>query len=110
MEDINISKIFQMKDVIDSLHFNLEGHENIPETTYNLTATIRNKAFKYKQTGESKELDEGQLLNDDIYPCNCENSEFTDHGHIITEYRFLLKTKSEGNFSLSVLILESCNC
>ena len=41
-EDINVSKNFQKKDVIDSLH------ENIPVTTYKLTATIKNKVFYYK--------------------------------------------------------------
>ena len=35
MEDINVSKIFQIKDIIDSLQFNLQNHENIPITTYN---------------------------------------------------------------------------
>ena len=73
MEDINVSKIFQMNDVIDSLPFNLQEHENILVTTYKLIATIRNKVFNYKQTVDTIELEEGQSLNDDIYPCNCEN-------------------------------------
>ena len=75
-----------MKDFIDSLPFSHLDRESIPVTTYILTATIRNIVFNYKQTVESKELDEGQPLNDDIYPCNCENSEFCepDHGNIIT--------------------------
>ena len=45
---------------------------------YKLTATIRNKVFNSKQTVESIELDEGQSLNDNIYPCSCENPEFCD--------------------------------
>ena len=47
MEKINVNKIFQMKDVFDSLPFNLQDHEDIPTTTYKLTATIRNKVFNY---------------------------------------------------------------
>ena len=49
MEDINVSKIFQMKNVIDSLPFNLQDHRNIP-------VTFRNKVFNYKQTIKSIEL------------------------------------------------------
>ena len=63
------------------LEFNLQDHQNIPVTAYELTATIRNKAFNYKQKVELIELDEGQPLSDDIYPCNCENSEFCDPDH-----------------------------
>ena len=81
MEDIFVSKIFQMKDAIDSLPFNFQDHESIPVTTYRLTATIINKVFSHKQRVESIELDKRQLLNDDIYPCNCENSEFCDPNH-----------------------------
>ena len=58
MEKINVSKTFQMKDIIDSLPFNLQDHENIPVTTYKLTATIRNKVFNCKETVEPIELDE----------------------------------------------------
>ena len=43
MEEINVSKIFETMDVIDSLPFNLQDHENIHVTTYKLTATILNK-------------------------------------------------------------------
>ena len=96
MKDINVSKIFQMKNIIEYFPFNLLDHENIPVTTYKLTATIRNKVFNYEQTVESIQLDEKQPLNDDIYPCNCENSDFygTDHGHIITgNIRFIKNQK-----------------
>ena len=62
-----------MNDVIDSLPFTLQVHEKIPVTTYKLTATSRNKVFSYEKTVELMGLDEGQSLNDDIYPCNCEN-------------------------------------
>ena len=70
-----------MKDVVECLPFELLDHENIPATTYKLTGTIRNKVFNYKQAVESIQLDQKQPQNDDIYPCNYENSEFygTDH-------------------------------
>ena len=45
MEHINVSKIFQNKDVIYSIPFNLQDYQNIPVTKYNLTATTRNKVF-----------------------------------------------------------------
>ena len=93
MEDINVSKIFQMNDVFDP--FNLQEHENIPVTTYKLVATIRNKVFNYKQTVETIELEERQSLNDDIYPCNCENSEFGDADHVLIMTRDLHLTKNQ---------------
>ena len=93
MEDINVSKIFQMKDVIGSLPFNLQDHENIPVTTNKLTATIRNIIFNHKKIVEPIELDEGESLNVDIYPCNSENSKFCypDHDHTITGVLHLIK-------------------
>ena len=80
---------------IDSLPFNLQDHENIPVTIYKFTATFRNKAFTYKQTVESIELNGGQSLNDDLCPCSCENSEFcdTDNGHFITGDLSLIKNQ-----------------
>ena len=66
LEDIIVFKIFQMKDAIDSLQFNLQDHESILASTYKLTVTIRNKLFSYKQIVELIELDEGQLLNDEL--------------------------------------------
>ena len=62
MKDINVSRIFQIKDVIDSLPFNVQDHESISVTTYKLTATIRNKVFNYKQTVESLKKSE-QIYN-----------------------------------------------
>ena len=53
IEDFNVSKIFQMKNVNDSLQLNLRDHENISVTTYKLTATIWNKICNYRQTVES---------------------------------------------------------
>ena len=84
-----------MKDVVDSLLFNLQDYEKIPVTTDKLTATIRNKVYKYKETVESKEVDEGQSLNDFIYTCYCKNSEFCDpdYGHIITGNLSLIKNQ-----------------
>ena len=46
-----------MKDVINSLPFNLQDHENIPVATYKFTATISNTVFQYKQTVASIKLD-----------------------------------------------------
>lgn len=93
MEDINVTKIFQMKDVIDPLPFILQGHKNILVTKHKLTPTSRSKVFSYKITVESIELHEGQTLKDDIYPCKYENSEFYDQDfdHIITEDLPLIK-------------------
>ena len=61
-----------------------------------MTVTIRNKVFNYKQTIESIKLDEEQSLNDDIYPCNYENSEFRDpdHGHIIIGDLYFIKNQN----------------
>ena len=72
-----------MKDIIDSLPFNLQNYENIHVTTDKLTATIRNKVFNYKERVESIKLDEEQSLND-LYLYNCKNSAFCDHGHNIS--------------------------
>ena len=95
MEDINVSKSFQMNDITDSLLFNLQDHENISITIYKLTGTIRNKFFNHKQIMELIKLYEGQSLNDDIYPCNFENSKFCDpdRGRIITGDRPLIKNQ-----------------
>ena len=95
MEDINVSKSFQMNDITDSLLFNLQDHENISITTYKLTGTIRNKFFNHKQIIELIKLNERQSLNDDICPCNFENSKFCDpdHGRIITVDRPLIKNQ-----------------
>ena len=84
-----------MKDIIDCLPFNLQDHENIPVTTYKLTATIRNKVFNCKETVEPIELDEQLSINDDIYPCNCEDPEFCepDHGYVITGDLRLIKNQ-----------------
>ena len=51
--------------------------------------------FNYKQIVQSIKLDEGQLLNDDLCPCYCENSEFCepDYDHIITGGMHLIKNK-----------------
>ena len=49
IKKIYFSVVFQMKDVIDSLPFNLQDHESIPRTTYKLTATTSSKVFKYKK-------------------------------------------------------------
>ena len=48
VEYINVSKVFQMKDLPNSLSFNLQERENICVTTYKLSATISNKVVKYK--------------------------------------------------------------
>ena len=37
-----VSKTFYMKDVIDSLPFNLQEHDSIPATTHKLIVIIRN--------------------------------------------------------------------
>ena len=81
-----------MNDVIDFLPFNSQDRELIPVTTYKLTATIRNNIFNYKQI-ESMELAKRQSPNDDVYSCNCENSEFCDpdYVHIITGDLRLIK-------------------
>ena len=57
-----------------------------PVATFKLTATIRNKAFNYKETVKSLALSKGQRLKDDIHPCNFKNSKFCDQDqcHIIT--------------------------
>ena len=71
---------------LNFVHFDFfQDHENNPVTTYNMIATVGNTVFNYKQTVKSIELDEGLSLNDDIYPCNSENSKFChpDHDHII---------------------------
>ena len=71
MADIFISKIFQMKDAIDSLSINLQDHEDIPVIPYKLTATIKNKVFNHKKNSKMNRNIEGQSLNDDFYPSNC---------------------------------------
>ena len=48
VEYINVSKVFQMKNLPNSLSFNLQERENICVTTYKLNATISNKVVKYK--------------------------------------------------------------
>ena len=53
-----------MKNVINSLPFNIQDHENIHVTTDKLTATIRNNVFNYKERVESVEPHEKQSLND----------------------------------------------
>ena len=53
MEDINVSKIFQMKNAIDYLPFNLQDHKIILLITYRLNVTTRKKVFNNKQTVES---------------------------------------------------------
>ena len=45
LEDINVSKTFQMKNVNEYFQFNLHDHEKIPVITYKLTGGIMNKYF-----------------------------------------------------------------
>ena len=71
MADIFISKIFQMKDAIDSLSINLQDQEDIPVIPYKLTATIKNKVFNHKKKNSKMNRNiEGQSLNDNFYPSN----------------------------------------
>ena len=51
-----------------------------------IDCNYQGKTLNYKHAVESIELDEQQSLNDDIYPCNCKNSELCDPGqfHIVT--------------------------
>ena len=59
--------------------------EDIPMVTYTLTTSNYSKLFNHKKTvGEINVTD--FVNNENIYPCNCENSPFKDryHGHIIT--------------------------
>ena len=53
MEDINVSKIFQIKDAINYLPFNFQDHRKILPITYKLTATTSKNVLNNKQTVES---------------------------------------------------------
>ena len=66
MEKVNVSKIFQLNDVIDFFPFNFQEQEKISLITYKLTKTINNNFFNYKQTVELIELGEGRPLNDNV--------------------------------------------
>ena len=72
-----------------------QDHKNVV-TIYKFTATIRYQVFNEKQTVQSIEIREGQPLINDIYSCNCENSEFydPDHSHIITGDLHLIKNQT----------------
>ena len=65
MEDINVYKLFQMKDVIDSV----KTMKKYPCNEWHLNSLrlFGRKVFNYKQTVWSIEPDEGKSLNDDIY-------------------------------------------
>ena len=62
--------VYYIYDVTDSLPFNPRDYQSVSVTSCKLTTTIRNNILNYKKTLDSIELDEGQLLNDYIYPGN----------------------------------------
>ena len=69
--------------MVDLLPHDLKG--DIPMVVYKLTDTIRSKLFNYKDFVQSLDVDLF-LSDNNIPPCECENSPFVNshHNHIIT--------------------------
>ena len=80
---INIQKIVKDKDIVKSLPLHLRGES--PMVVFELTNSIHSKLFNYKKFVQSLDVD-AFLLSNDIFPCECRQSSFSnsDHNHIIT--------------------------
>ena len=84
VEIINLPKILRSKIVSSKMPCSM-SKDDIPMVTYKLQPPIRSKIFNHKKFVES--LDINSFIQDEnIIPCNCENSPYKDseHGHIIT--------------------------
>ena len=96
---INVQRIFREKEVVDLLPHDLKG--DIPMVVYKLTDTIRSKLFNYKDFVQSLDVDLF-LSDNNILPCECENSPFvnSDHNHIITgDLSIVQDEKLQGLFA-----------
>ena len=93
MEHINLSRIINLPDVVQSLPISLQVEEKVPSVVMKLTSPIRSSIMNYEQTVRSirfeKDEDISFFVNAETgspYPCLCSESRFCDphHQHIVT--------------------------
>ena len=93
IEHINISRILNLPEAVQSLPESLHEEEKLPKIVMKLGSSIRNKIMKYEATVRSiQHTDDDDVsftLNSEsnsTFPCDCSNSSFCDphHGHIVT--------------------------
>ena len=60
--------------------------EEVPSVVFNLTSTIRNNIFNYKETVDAIDSNDTDSYGTGINECECHNSPFIDsnHDHIVT--------------------------
>ena len=85
LEFIQLNKILKNPDVVSKLPQPLKT-EDPPSVVYNLSRTIRNSIFNYKQTVNDIDVNDHLTYGTNLPSCDCSSSPFldSDHGHIIT--------------------------
>lgn len=80
---INLGKLLTDKEIFSS--FPNFKKQDKPIVVYSLTKCVRSKLFNYKEFVNLLDPD-AYLKDNNIYPCECEQSPFKDehHGHIVS--------------------------
>ena len=109
MEQIKLSEIISLPDIIQSLPETLQEDTKQPKVVMKLDIPIRNKIMNYEETVRSI----NHVTDEDIcftinsetnspFPCSCSESNFCDphHGHIVTgDLRIVENAKLRKLFS-----------
>ena len=103
LDEIHVSKIFQMQEVTSLLPEELQG-DDIPACTMKLDPPIRSKILNYRETVSSLNVhvDEDVSFVENLPSCDCANSDFCDphHRHIVSgDLRIITNTKLRKLFS-----------
>ena len=106
IDDIRLSQIFNLPEVIATLPEELQEKDEIPSVAMKLDPPIRNKILNYRQTLSALniEIDEDVAFLSGQLSCECSISPFCDphHKHIVTgdlrviEHNKLRKLFSKG--------------
>ena len=85
LEFIKLNSILNNNDIRNHLPDPLKEDE-VPSPVYNLSNTIRNKIFNYKDTVNSININDKLSYGTNINTCDCATSMFKNqhHGHILT--------------------------
>jgi len=85
LEYIHLISILHNEDIVNKLPQPLCDDE-VPSVVYNLSGTIRNQIFNYKQTVNDINISDKDTYGTGISSCSCKESAYIDeqHGHIIT--------------------------
>ena len=85
LEFIQLRRILRNPDVISKLPEKLQS-EDPPSIVYNLTSTIRNKIFNYRDTVNNIDVNDQLTYGTNLPSCDCHESPFVDndHSHVMT--------------------------